>query len=369
MRKKKVMAAAPLSIVDLAAELGVSHTTISRVINSKPGVSSELAARIRQRMRDIGYQPRVVRPGPRRREEPNAAVPGREGTIGFVYLGNAISNLPAGMINLALAASDAATAAGYDLLFAEVSSIKSLPSWLRDGRVNGLMLCGYRCDDETARYLASFPSVWLSSHAAMDGSRAVDRVLSGNTAAGKLAAEYLAKRGHKRLGFINPLAGWQLFQTRGDAFDLAARRRGATVIRVEAPSGPDEVIFELSREQLEDRIAPLVDELCKMPASERPTGLFLTDGPVALAFYRCAYKRGVVIGRDFDVITFGTHIAFGGLSPMPAHVAVPENVRGVRAVSQLLWRIKHPGEERGMEVSIDPQVVEGEIQWPPANSR
>ena len=41
------------SIVELAAEFGVSHMTISRVINERPGVSPALAFQIRKRMREI----------------------------------------------------------------------------------------------------------------------------------------------------------------------------------------------------------------------------------------------------------------------------------------------------------------------------
>lgn len=362
------------SIVELAAEMGVSHTTISRVINARPGVSPALAFQIRKRMREIGYTPREVRPGPRRREQLDGqpATARATGTIGFVHLGNAATtNLPANMINIALAASQAAAAAGYDLLFADVAGIDTLPAWLREGRVEGLMICGYRRDEALLELLDGFPSVWLSSHpshgrAGDDGAAGRDRVLSGNYAVGQLAADYLVGRGHARVAVVNPLGGWQLFQTRGDAFDVTARRAGAAVTRLEGPSRADEVIFELDRVELEARVRPLVAALAAMPAGQRPTGVFCIDAPVALAVYRGARAAGLEVGRDLDVISFGSHLAFHGLAPMPATVAVSEETRGQRAVSQLLWRIGHPGERRGMEVSIDPQVVAGEIAWPPA---
>lgn len=377
MPKRKSSIARPLSIVDLAAELGVSHMTISRVINGQPGVSEALAAQIRQRMREIGYQPRAVRPGPRRREAVSTPVSngvahgGRRGVIGFIQLGDGGPHrqLPTNTIYVALAASQAAAAADYDMLFAEVVDAPTMPGWLRDGRADGLLLAGYHRDNALMAHLSSFPCVWLSSHpaiAAPGESRPIrDRVLSGNRAAGKVAAEYLVRRGHRLVATLNPLAGWQVLETRCDAFELTARRGNATVSRLELASGPDEVIFSMAPAALEARVAQLADRLAAIPPAERPTGLFLPDAPIALAFYRCAPSRGLVVGRDVDVISFGLHPGYAGLSPTPAYVGVGESLRGTRAVNQLLWRIANPKEAGGVEVSIDPELVEGELPWPP----
>lgn len=379
LSKKKPTKPRPPSIVDLAAELGVSHMTISRVINDRPGVSAELAARIRQRMRDLGYQPREVRPGPRPKGADAAHANGtaghRRGTIGFVQLSDGHTrNLPAGTIHIALAASQAAARAGHDMLFAEVADQASMPGWLREGRVDGLLLSGYQRDNVLLESLCKLPCVWLSSHPSLGGSQSGDRpirdrVLSGNRAAGKMAADFLVRRGHQRVAFLNPIGAWQVLETRGDAFDLAARRGGATVTRLELPSAtPDEVIFSLPLAELEGRVATLAERLAAIPKAERPTGIFLADAPVALAFYRVAPKAGLTIGAGgLDPISFGHHPGYAGLTPMPAYVGVPESVRGARAVNQLLWRIAHPDEAGGIEVAIDPEVVEGET--PPPSPR
>ena len=52
-----------MSIVEVAKLAGVSHTTVSRVINNEGSVSSETAERIRAVMKEMGYVPKPPRCG------------------------------------------------------------------------------------------------------------------------------------------------------------------------------------------------------------------------------------------------------------------------------------------------------------------
>ena len=49
-----------ITIRDVAAHAGVSHQTISRVINNKGEVSPETRARVQVAMRDLGYRPNAI---------------------------------------------------------------------------------------------------------------------------------------------------------------------------------------------------------------------------------------------------------------------------------------------------------------------
>ena len=58
-----------MSMNDVAKLVGVSHVTVSRVVNGQPGVSEATARKVRRAMKSLGYVPRPPnrRPGPRRR--------------------------------------------------------------------------------------------------------------------------------------------------------------------------------------------------------------------------------------------------------------------------------------------------------------
>ncbi|MCC6683403.1 MAG: LacI family DNA-binding transcriptional regulator [Phycisphaeraceae bacterium] len=344
------------SITAIAQKLGVSHTTVSRVINGRSGVSADRASEIRRRLKEMGYRPKTVRPGPRLRHE--AGLLTQRGTLVYLYLALEDKHLPMGLMNAVTAMSHAAAHAGFDLVFAHVSKLDDVPPCLREGRVAGLLLSGRTHDERLLHMLSGYPLVWLASRPKLHGA-AGDRVIGGNQATGRLAAEYLLNRGHKHLAFLSPLSSWTVFEVRGDAFELAAHRRAASISRLTAPSDPDLAIFEFTQEQIEDKVAPLAAQLRDL--SPRPTGLFIPDAPVALAFYRCAVKLGLSIGSDLDVITFGEPEVFHGLYPRPAIIAIPHELRVKRAINQLIWRIEHPQEHGEMEVAIEPHLIEGEI--------
>jgi len=353
------MASNAASITEIAQQLGVSHTTVSRVINGRPGVSADLAHEIRLQLKKMGYRPRAIRPGPRLRNDTGTLT--RHGTLAFLYLAQNEQYAPDGIGNTVTAISHSAARAGYDLVFAHILRYEDLPPCILDGRCAGVMLSGRTRDERLLNLLSGFPAVWLASKPQLQGMG--DRVIAGNHAAGRMAADYLLERGHRHLAFLSPLAGWNVFEVRGDAFEVAAYRRAASVARLAVPSEPDVSIFEFTQEQIEQRMLQVADDLMKL--SPRPTGLFITDSPAALAFYRAATMRGLRIGRDVDPITFGTRDAFYALHPRIAAISFNYELRGLRAINQLIWRIEHPEETGDMEVAIEPCLIPGEIDWPP----
>jgi len=58
-----------MSIVDVAKVAGVCHGTVSRVINSRPGISAKTIDAVRRAMAEVGYIP----PPPEKRRGRTAA--------------------------------------------------------------------------------------------------------------------------------------------------------------------------------------------------------------------------------------------------------------------------------------------------------
>ena len=95
-------AARPLVMADVAARAGVSHQTVSRVVNGHPSVAPETRERVERAIVELGYRPNVAA---------RALVTGSTRTIGLVTVN--ISQY--GPAQTMLGLEKAARAAGYAL--------------------------------------------------------------------------------------------------------------------------------------------------------------------------------------------------------------------------------------------------------------
>ena len=120
------------AMVDVARLAGVSHQTVSRVLNNHPNVRDETARRVRAAITELGYRPnRAAR----------ALVTGRTREIGVVAL---YSNL-FGPASLLTALERAATAAGFVVNVGTVNnvdraSISAVVERHLDQRVAGIVV-------------------------------------------------------------------------------------------------------------------------------------------------------------------------------------------------------------------------------------
>lgn len=184
------------TIDEIARRAKVSKTTVSFVINSKPGVSPDTAAHVRRVMAEMNYVPSalaqrfasrksmaialITLPYPRVFRDPH------HGEV----LDAAYRTLEDHDYTLVLAASS-------ERFLDEQRHVKLL----RSGQVDGLLLLEPSLDQDYLTDLVrqDAPVVVINS----DGSHlSVDYVRTDDFAVGKLAAEYLVDLGHRRIGFI-----------------------------------------------------------------------------------------------------------------------------------------------------------------------
>ena len=97
-----VAAIRPLSMADVAARAGVSHQTVSRVVNGHPSVAPATRERVEQAIAELGYRPNVAA---------RALVTGSTRTIGLVT----VKINQYGPAQTLLGLEKAARAAGYSL--------------------------------------------------------------------------------------------------------------------------------------------------------------------------------------------------------------------------------------------------------------
>ena len=95
----------------------------------------------------------------------------------------------------------------------------------------------------------------------------------------------------------------------------------------------------------------------RLPRQPRPTGIFFPADMLTSVAYPLLYERGIVPGRDLDVVSCNNEeILLNNLHPKPAVIDIHAAAVGYRAVEQLLWRIEHPLEPK-MKSLIDPELI------------
>ncbi|WP_104117750.1 LacI family DNA-binding transcriptional regulator [Arthrobacter sp. B1805] len=195
------------NIRDVARRAGVSHQTVSRVLNGHPSLRAETRDRVLAAMNDLSFRPnRAAR----------ALVTSRSTTIG-VLVSKGFEYGPAASLQ---AIDSAAREAGYAVDVAhlddvEGGSIRSALDRLLAHGVDGLIILAPQTQTlgEIERLSITLPFVTVHSARARDDHRlSVDQ--SGGAA---LATRHLLELGHRRIVHVAGPEGW---------FETEARVRG-----------------------------------------------------------------------------------------------------------------------------------------------
>jgi LacI family transcriptional regulator, galactose operon repressor len=304
-------------MVDVAALAGVALKTVSRVVNSEPGVSPELEARVRRAIEQLNY-----------RRDANAATLRRRGrktqTIGLVLedVANPFSSA------LHRAVEDAARERGV-LVFAgscdeDPERERELIGSFRERRVDGIVVVpashdhSYLHEDRragTALVFVDRPAWHL----------AADSVVSDNVGGAAAAVRHLLERGHRRIGFLGDLLSISTAQDRLRGYTQALEAAGLGV--------SDEVVHTGLRDP--ESAARVVDEMLTRP--DPPTALFtaqnlLTVGGVR-ALHRARREHTVAL-IGFDDISLADM-----LDPAVSVVAQDPQALGHAAAEQLFRRL------------------------------
>ena len=340
-----------MSIIEVAKLAGCSHTTVSRVINQKPGVSAEVASRVQAAMRKLSYIPPVKRRGP----QPKSQRMIRTGNVAVLMIGTEATPLVAPVSAAVIhAVEDTLGGRGYSMTLGQVRDESRLPSVVTRGDIDGLILHGNPPSADLADRLKRFPTVWMMSPRRPSGYWG-DRVGPDNNAIGQIAAEYLIDRGHQRIAFLYVDATHRGFMGRAESFCLTAREAGVTCDMIrgdEAKADYNPGDFRAQREVVDD----LVDRFVALP--DRPTGLFVPRGQTTLMVFEALRSRGIEPGKGVTVIACADAPALAGLTPQIATIDVRPDRIGKQAVEQLMSRIEKPELYARANILIEPTLVD-----------
>ena len=188
-----------MTIFDIAAIAGVSKSTVSRVLNNADSVRPEVVRKVREAMKTSGYAPSAVRRGPKPRPPARAS---KTGTIGLLLLGRSreLLSFPS-MAKIVSGMVEALSANGSHLTVIEAPDPLVLPPIITPREVDGLLVMGQLPTQAMVDRLHPIPCVWQGG-IELD-LPVVDHVIPNSRVIGRLAADYLLRRGCRRPAFLN----------------------------------------------------------------------------------------------------------------------------------------------------------------------
>jgi DNA-binding LacI/PurR family transcriptional regulator len=200
-------------MMDIAARLGVSHQTVSRVINGMPDVAAATRVRIQKVLDEVGYRPNLTA---------RHLVSRRSSVLGFVTFGIGLYGPSQTMLNIEQAAKEA----GYNVMLAgiareNVEEIRRAVNELCAHRVAGILMhLPLEIDLALLRDLCrNVPFVAMDS----DFGFEAPSVLVQQEGASRRATKHLIDLGHRHIAFLRAPLVWRAARLRYKGWSRALK--------------------------------------------------------------------------------------------------------------------------------------------------
>jgi LacI family transcriptional regulator len=335
----------PATIVEVAAEAGVSKSTVSNVIRGAPRIAEPTRERVVAAIERLGYRPNVLA---------RQLVQQRTTTIG-VLVGDLSNSFYAEM---ATRIERAAFARGYTTMFCNVEGEDGQSAGgvetLLQHRVAGIMFLAFFGRSTAVRQMLSndLPVVFVGLREQWGDSVAVDDALGG-----RLATEHVTARGHVRVAYATtPTVEPRTARARHAGHRSAMEAAGL-------PAGP--AIDWDPRSgwaRIDGRRVRMADVLL---GPDAPTAVFCSTDSGAIALIDLADQLGLQVPADLSVVGFD-NVAIAGLSRISlTTVAQPLDTLARRGVETLLARLGGELGPRRRHIVVDPELVVRGSAGPP----
>lgn len=312
------------TIYDIAERANVSIATVSRVLNGSDRVSDDTRARILAAVDEFGYEPKVEARTRARKQI------GRIGVLTPHFTADSFVDRLRGV-------ASALVGLPHELVVYDVTTQtqrdRHLSSMSLTHQVDGLIVIGLPFDDDVASRLLArgLPIVQIMT-LAQPFSRRFSRIVVDDAAAGRMAAEHLLARGHRRLGFVGasvpPGSGADFGTSNLDGFRQALALAGVPLPDSNVSLAP----FGL--EHARDQAHQLLD------LTEPPTAIYAASDTQAIGVLSAARQRGLAVPEALAVVGFDDieMAEFVGLTT----IGQPLKESGRTAVELLLGQLAEP---------------------------
>lgn len=306
----------PPGMYDVARAAGVSHQTVSRVLNGNAKVAAETRERVTAAIEQLGY---------RRNSAARSLVTRRSGTIGVVTVRSALY----GPTSTLLAIEAAAREAGYFVSLVSVLDssdvqMKAALDHFMDQSVEGVVIIAtaLRLDDELTLGL-HIPVVTISPRAARPDAihvTSVDHLLGA-----RLATRHLIELGHRTIAHLSGPT---------DSPDATARVEGwRRELTTAGLSSSMQLVGDWSAQSGYEAGRSLI-------ASGVPDAVFAGNDEMALGLLLALREAGMVVPEDISVVGFDDIAGSAFFGPPLTTVRQDFSTLGVRCIELLVSALR-----------------------------
>lgn len=323
-----------VTIKDIAKELGISASTVSRALSDSPLVNAETKRAILQVAERLGYQ---------RNELARALVMGSLGAIGLILpdiTNPFFSDVARGVGEIADRIGVGVILCNTDeRIDRELSYIRLM----RRKRVDGLLLCSTTIDAPYLQELAlaRIPFILVSR---LSGQHDVPFVITDDHAGAKLAVEHLVDLGHRNIGFIGGPENVQASRDRMESYLNVLNENGLAAL----PDWKSYAGFtQAAGREAAQRMLSLPD---------RPTAIFAANDVTALGVLEVAEGLGLRVPQDLSLVGYDD-IIYASLPRIQlTTIAQPAVEMGQIAANWLFEALEHPAIP-GLQRTLMPRLV------------
>jgi DNA-binding LacI/PurR family transcriptional regulator len=316
-----------LVMSDVAARAGVSHQTVSRVINGHPNVAPQTRERVEQAIRELGYRPNTAA---------RALVTGSTRTIGFV----AVNINQYGPAQTLVGLERAARAAGYSLSVtvldeATAEAMRDALDRFTAQSVDAVLALATYDDAVAALHQVHtpLPLVTVQSGGALEEPAVGVDQLAG----ARLATRHLLDLGHRTVHHVTGPADSKEARDRVEGWRAELTAAGAPVPVCLHGDWTPSSGYEAGR-----RLT------ARSRAGEEITAVFMANDQMALGLLAALHEAGLEAPRDVSVVGFDDLPESPYLTPPLTTVRQDFAELGHRAVELVLARLA------GRELRLEP---------------
>ena len=341
-----------MNLKELATNLGLSPTTVSRALNGYPEVNEITRERVMAAAKRHSYLPntRAIR-----------LATGRAMAVGHVIpIATKHEIVNPVFADFIAGAGETYSRNGYDMVLSVVPDDQETQAY-RDlqsrGTVDGIIVHAPRLDDPRIALLREVGLPFVVHGRATGTKDAYSWLDVNNRRAFQRATEFLLDLGHRRIGLINGL----------EYMDFAIRRRTGYVDALVARGIQPDPDLMFSDEMTEGRGYRAAIEMLKQ--RDKPTAFLVSSMISALGVRRALDELGLKPGRDVSIIIHDDELSYlRNGDDVPIYTATRSSVReaGRQTAEMVLDLIANPGKPPQTRL-LEAELIIGQSTGPAPN--
>ncbi len=328
-----------ITIKDIARIAKVSPSTVSLVMNDKPGVHQETRYRVHKIAKALNYRPNLVA---------RSLVKGRSHAIAMLITSTLNPIFP----EMAAGMDEVLRKHGYSLSIisthgdGEVEALEI--EKIRARGIDGIITSDALIDDENVEELVKSGYPVVSILRRVYGCDELDFVVVDGVKGGYMAAEHLIRLGHTRIGLINGPLNTSTGTERATGAIEAFEDYGVPV--------ENELVHQGDFFKESGYVGAI--GFLSLNAGKRPTAIFASNDEMALGAFEAIWEAGLKVPDDIALVGFNNVGTTALRSIEITTVSQNKQEMGRLGAKRLIDKIeKNRGYKRPYHIVLEPRLI------------